>query len=53
MQRFTLILSLALCAISRGASRDLQMTTESEIADQFERWNDMLKTGNPDKVVSM
>ena len=54
MQRSTLILSLALCAIPYAAQAETcKPTTESEIADQFERWNDMLKTGNPDKVVSM
>ena len=54
MQRSTLILSLALCAIPYAAQAETcKPSTESEIADQFERWNDMLKTGNPDKVVSM
>ena len=53
MQRSTLILSLALCAIPAAQAETCKPTTESEIADQFERWNDMLKTGNPDKVVSM
>ena len=52
MQRFTLILSLALCAIP-AAQAETCKRPPSEIADQFERWNDMLKTGNPDKVVSM